>query len=74
MVKSEIEANLPRREEKTRVLTKEDFSQTSVLFLHPKAQFYHLVALPDSEDRVKATIEAIESIEVDYENLRGVLS
>ncbi len=72
-VKDTIKANLPTRGGKTRALTKEDFSQQSAIFLRPKAQFDHLVALPDSEDRAKAIIEAMESIEGDYENLRGVL-
>ncbi|MDA2933651.1 type I restriction-modification system subunit M [Acidobacteria bacterium AH-259-D05] len=72
-VKDDIEANLPTRGGKTRALTKEDFSQQSAIFLQPKAQFDHLVALPDSEDRAKAIIEAMESIERDYVNLRGVL-
>ena len=72
-VKDDIEANLPKRGGKTRALTKEDFSQKSAIFLQPKAQFDHLVSLPDSEDRAKAIIEAMESIEADYENLRGVL-
>ena len=31
------------------------------------------MALPDSADRAKAIIDAMESIEADYENLRGVL-
>ncbi|MEA3396391.1 MAG: N-6 DNA methylase [Chloroflexota bacterium] len=72
-VKDGIEANLPTRGGKTRALTKEDFSQQSAIFLQPKAQFDHLVALPDSEDRAKAIIVAMESIEGDYDNLRGVL-
>jgi len=72
-VKDTIKANLPERAGKTRALTKEDFSQKSAIFLQPKAQFDHLVSLPDSEDRAKAIIEAMESIEGDYENLRGVL-
>jgi len=72
-VKDDIEANLPKRGGKTRPLTKEDFSQKSAIFLQPKAQFDTLVALPDSADRAKAIIEAMESIEVDYESLRGVL-
>ena len=72
-VKDGIEANLPTRGGKTRALTKEDFSQVSAIFLQPKAQFDYLVALPDSEDRAKAIIEAMESIESDYENLRGIL-
>jgi len=31
------------------------------------------VALPDSEDRAKAIIKAMDSIEADYDNLRGIL-
>ena len=50
-VKDNIEVNLPTRGGKTRALTKEDFSQKSAIFLQPEAQFEHLVALPDSEDR-----------------------
>ena len=72
-VKVDIETNLPKRGGKTRPLTKEDFSQRSAIFLQPKAQFDHLVSLPDSEDRARVIIEAMESIEADYENLRGVL-
>ncbi len=72
-VKEKIEPNLPSRGGKTRALTKEDFSQQSAIYLRPKAQFDHLVALPDSEDRARAIIEAMDSIEADYENLRGVL-
>jgi type I restriction enzyme M protein len=36
-------------------------------------QFDYLVALPDSEDSPRAIIEAMESIEGDYDNLRGLL-
>lgn len=72
-VKTRIEPTLPSRGGKTRALTKEDFSQQSAIFLRPEAQFDYLVALPDSADRAKAIIEAMESIEADYDNLRGVL-
>ena len=72
-VKDKIKNNLPTRGGKTRALTKEDFSQQSSIFLQPEAKFDYLVALPDSADRAKAIIEAMESIEADYENLRGVL-
>ncbi len=72
-VKDGIEANLPTRGGKTRALTKEDFSKQSAIFLQPKAQFDYLVALPESEDRAKAIIGAMESIEGNYDNLRGVL-
>jgi type I restriction enzyme M protein len=72
-VKDEIEANLPSRGGKKRPLTKEDFSEKSAIFLRPQAQFDSLVALTDSDDRAKAIIQAMEAIEADYENLRGVL-
>ena len=72
-VKDGIEANLPTRGGKKRPLTKEDFSQKNAIYLRPNAQFDHLVALPDSEDRIKAVIEAMETIETDYESLRGAL-
>ena len=72
-VKDEIEAALPTRGGKKRAITKQDFSQKSAIFLSPEAQFDHLVALPDGEDRAKAIIAAMESIEADYDGLRGVL-
>ena len=66
-------ADLPTRGGKPRALTKEDFSQKSAIFLRPEAQFEYLVGLPDGEDRAKAIITAMESIETDYLSLRGVL-
>jgi type I restriction enzyme M protein len=72
-VKDAVEADLPSRGGVSRTPTKEDFSRRSAILLREKAQFDYLVALPDKEDRAKAIIEAMESIEADYENLRGVL-
>jgi len=72
-VKDEIVASLPTRGGKIRTLTKEDFSQKSAIFLREEAQFDYLVALTDSDDRAKAIISAMESIEADYTNLHGVL-
>ena len=72
-VKDEIAAGLPTRGGRTRPLTREDFSQKNAIFLRPKAQFDHLVALPDGEDRAAAIIVGMESIEADYDSLRGVL-
>jgi type I restriction enzyme M protein len=72
-VKGEIEANLPTRGGKKRAVAKEDFAQRSAIYLQPKAQFDYLVGLTDSDDRARAVIGAMESIEADYENLRGVL-
>src|SRR5699024_5700298 len=64
---------LPSRGGVTRPLKKEDFSSKSAIFLQEKAQFDHLVSLPDSADRAKAVVEAMESIEEDYESLKGIL-
>jgi len=72
-VKDDIEASLPKRGGKKRTLSKEDFSRKSAIFLRPEAQFDSLVGLTDSDDRAKAIIDAMESIEADYETLRGVL-
>lgn len=72
-VKDDIMANLPRRGGKTRALTKEDFSQKSAIFLDDKAQFDYLITLTDADDRGGAIIQAMESIERDYTNLKGQL-
>ena len=72
-VKDEVEAGLPIRGGRRREPTKEDFARKSAIFLRPGAQFDHLVALPDGEDRAGAVIAAMESIEEDYDSLRGAL-
>ena len=72
-VKDDIQASLPSRGGKTREITKEDFSQRSAIYLRPEAQFDHLVSLPDSADRARAIIDAMEAIENDYTSLKGVL-
>lgn len=72
-VKDEIIASLPKRGGKTRQLAKEDFSQKGSIFLQEKAQFDYLVSLTDAQDRAKAIIDAMESIEEDYEQLKGQL-
>ena len=71
--KEEIEANLPKRGGKARDLTKEDFSQKGAIFLKPEAQFDYLVSLPDSAKRAEAIFQAMDSIETDYDSLKGVL-
>ena len=73
VVKTQIEASLPQRGGKTRPLTKADFSEPGAIFLRPEAQFDHLVGLPDSQDRARAIVAAMDAIEADYDNLRGVL-
>jgi len=72
-VKDEIQAGLSIRGGVTRPVTKEDFSRKSAIFLQPKAQFDYLVSLGDQDDRARAIIDAMSSIEADYDNLRGVL-
>lgn len=72
-VKDDIQASLPSRGGKTREITKEDFSQRSAIYLRSEAQFDHLVSLPDSADRARAIIDAMEAIESDYASLKGVL-
>lgn len=72
-VRDLIVPELPTRGGKTRELTKADFSQKGAIFLQPIAQFDYLVALKDSDDRAQAIIDAMESIEADYDSLRGVL-
>src|SRR5271166_3028371 len=72
-VKSEVEAALPTRGGKKRELQKEDFSRKGAIFLRKEAQFDHLVSLPEGADRAKAIIDAMTSIEDDYDSLKGTL-
>lgn len=72
-VKDKIISSLPLRAGKTRELTKADFSQKSAIFLRPEAQFDFLVGLKDGDDRAQAIIKAMESIEADYDSLKGLL-
>jgi type I restriction enzyme M protein len=72
-VKEEVVKSLPSRGGKTREPTKEDFSAKGAVFLRPEAQFDYLVSLPDSVNLAEAIIKAMESIEADYETLKGVL-
>ncbi|MBS1940237.1 MAG: N-6 DNA methylase [Bacteroidetes bacterium] len=73
LVKGRLEANLPQRGGKARALRKEDFSGQGSIYLRPEAQFDHLVDLTDGDDRAAALEHAMESIEKDYDMLKGVL-
>lgn len=73
VVRDEIVATLPTRGGKTRPLTKEDFAKKGALYLQDKATFDYLAGLPDGADRAQAIIEAMDSIEGDYETLAGIL-
>lgn len=68
-----VMAKLPSRGGKKREVTKEDFSGKGAIFLRPEAQYDYLSSLPDGENRAQKIIDAMESIEADYETLRGVL-
>ena len=70
-VRDEVSAGLPTRGGRKRSPTPQDFSRKGAMLLRPAARFDHLVALPGGADRAKAIIEAMESIEADYESLRG---
>ncbi|MBZ4219938.1 MAG: hypothetical protein LAC69_07135 [Chlorobium sp.] len=72
-VREGLEAALPTRGGKTRPLSKEDFSGKSAIYLKPEAQFDYLASLKEGESRAQAIIAAMNSIEADYTNLRGVL-
>ncbi|SIT77194.1 type I restriction enzyme M protein [Yoonia rosea] len=72
-VRDEILPTLPSRGGKTRDLTKADFSSRSAIFLRHEAQFDYLVSLPEDQSPSVAVIHAMETIEEDYENLKGLL-
>ena len=72
-VHDDIVANLPTRGGKARALCKEDLSGRGAIYLRENAQFDYLVNLPDSTDRAQAIVDAMDSIEADYDTLRGVL-
>ena len=71
--RDEIIPTLPRRRGRPRNLKKEDFSARGAIFLRPEAQFEYLVSLPEGKSMATALICAMESIEDDYESLKGAL-
>ena len=72
-VLDDIKAKLPKRGGKIRPLNKEDFSEKNAIYLRPGARFDYMVSLPDSDDRARAIVKAMDSIEADYQSLKGVL-
>ena len=72
-VRDEIIPTLPSRGGKTRDLTKEDFSRRGSIYLRPPAEFDTLISLPEGQSAASALIAAMESIEEDYETLKGLL-
>jgi len=73
LVKNEIEGTLPKRNGKTREITKEDFTRKNAIFLPEKSRYDYLVNLPDAEDKATAVIKAMELIEDEYTDLQGIL-
>ena len=72
-VRDEIFPTLPSRGGVVRDLTKEDFSRRGSIYLRPEAQFDMMVSLPEGQSAATALIAAMESIEGDYETLKGLL-
>lgn len=72
-VRDEIIPTLPSRGGVVRELTKEDFSRRGSIYLRAEAQFDTLVSLPEGGSAAAALITAMESIEADYETLKGLL-
>ncbi len=72
-VRDEIIPTLPSRGGIVRDLTKEDFSRRGSIYLRPQAEFDTLVSLPEDQSAASALIAAMESIEGDYETLKGLL-
>lgn len=73
VVEEEIKQTLPTRGGVARTVTKDDFVRKSALFLPEKARYKYLLNLPADEDKGKAISQAMEDIETEHENLKGVL-
>ena len=71
--RDEIIPTLPSRGGIVRELRKEDFTSRGAIFLQTLAQFDYLLALPEGQSASTALIDAMESIEADYEALNGTL-
>ncbi len=73
-VRVEVEKDLPTHPQRgRRAVSKKDFEEKNALYLPEKARFNYLVALPESEDTGEAIDHAMQIIEDEYENLKGVL-
>ncbi|MFZ2653931.1 MAG: N-6 DNA methylase [Victivallales bacterium] len=72
-VKDEIEKDMPKRSGVMRPLTKEDFVRRGSLFLRKESQFNYLLELETGKDIGTSINKAMELIENDYENLKGIL-
>ena len=73
--KAQLEESLPinPRTKQRREATKDDYAAMGAMYLPQKAQYSYLVALPESEDLAEAVNTAMKLIEVEYEDLEGIL-
>ena len=72
-VESEILKNRPMRNGRVAPVEAEDFKSKSAIFLPEKARYDYLLNLPDSEDMGEAINHAMELIEAQSAQLKGIL-
>ena len=72
-VEAEILKNRPMRNGRVLPVEAEDFKSKSAIFLPEKARYDYLLNLPDSEDMGKAINHAMELIEAQSTQLKGIL-
>ena len=72
-VEGEILKNRPMRNGRIAPVEAEDFKSKSAIFLPEEARYDYLLNLPDSEDMGKAINHAVELIEEQSAQLKGIL-
>ena len=72
-VEGEILKNRPMRNGRVAPVEAEDFKSKSAIFLPKEARYDYLLKLPDSEDMGKAINHAVELIEEQSAQLKGIL-
>lgn len=72
-VEKEILKNRPVRGGRVLPIESNDFKQKSAIFLPEKARYDYLLNLPDDADCGKAVNEAMELIEIESVQLKGIL-
>ena len=72
-VEGEILKNRPMRNGRVAPVEPEDFKSKSAIFLPEEARYDYLLNLPDSEDMGKAINHAVELIEEQSAQLKGIL-
>ena len=72
-VEGEILKNRPMRNGRVMPVEAEDFKSKSAIFLPEEARYDYLLNLPDSEDMGKAINHAVELIEEQSAQLKGIL-